>query len=263
MSNAVSVCIVTFNNAAVIGQMLESVYKNAPENIMVYVVDNNSTDETTDIVAEKFPSVTLIKNTDNKGFGHGHNAVMDMLDSDYHFIVNPDILIKNNIFAEMSDYMNNNPDVVMAVPKFIYENGEEQFTPKLQPSFKYMLGGRLERFGGCFKRRRDEYTMRNKQVTEPVDVGFCSGCFIAIRTSVFKQIKGFDERYFLYNEDADLTRMAQKYGRTVYTPQFSVVHLWERAYMKSIKYFIIQISSMFKYFYKWRKNGKYVGMSND
>lgn len=256
MSGKTSVCIVTYNNSANIERVLDSIYTFS--NAKIYIVDNNSSDNTIDIVSEKFPQAVLVRNKDNKGFGHGHNCVLDKLSSDYHFIVNPDVLLKNDIISAIADYLDANPDICMVVPKFLYENGEEQFTPKRRPSFKYMLGGRLERFGGCFKRWRDEYTMRNESVSDVIDVGFCSGCFIAVRTELFKKIGGFDERYFLYNEDADITRMAQFYGRTVYTPQFSVVHLWERAYMKKPKYFLIQISSMIKYFYKWRSNGRYV-----
>ena len=259
-----SVCVVTHNNASCIEKMLKSVYSYSDsENVIVYVVDNNSSDNTVDIAAEKFPQAIIVKNSDNKGFGHGHNTVLDKITSDYHFIVNPDIIIKDNIISEIMSYMEENRDITMLVPKFIYEDGREQFTPKKQPTLRYMLGGRLESLGGCFKRWRDEYTMRNENVTETVDVGFCSGCFIAVRTDVFKKVGGFDERYFLYSEDADITRMAKMYGRTVYAPQFSVVHLWERAYMKKCKFFFIQISSMIKYFYKWRNNGRYVKKRND
>ena len=256
-------CIVTYNNSDNIERTLKSMCANVDEQVQIYVVDNNSTDNTVEIIKQKFPEVTIIENRDNKGFGHGHNAILNQINSDYHFIINPDILFSDNIIKKISDFLDENADIAMVVPKFIYENGNEQFTPKLQPTLKYMLGGRFERFGNPFKRWRDEYTMRGKTISEPVDVGFCSGCFVAIRTDVFKKVGGFDERYFLYNEDADLTRMAKKYGRTVYAPQFVVTHLWERAYMKSPKYFLIQISSMFKYFYKWRKNGKYVGKNND
>ncbi len=260
----ISLCIVTYNNANNIERVLNSIYAHSGNyELKVYICDNLSTDGTVNIVRDKFPQANLICNKNNKGFGHGHNTVMGLLDSDYHFIVNPDILLTDDILGKMAGFLNENPDIVMAVPKFYFENGEEQFTPKLQPKLRYMIGGRFERFGGIFKKWRDEYTLRNMEISEPVDVGFCSGCFIAVRTSVFKAIGGFDERYFLYNEDADITRMAKRYGRTVYTPQFSVIHLWERAYMKKAKYFFIQVSSMLKYFYKWRSNGKYAGEIND
>ncbi|MCI7768227.1 MAG: glycosyltransferase family 2 protein [Oscillospiraceae bacterium] len=260
----ISLCIVTYNNENTIERVLDSIFEfSGNSSLRVFISDNASSDNTVEKVRHKFPQVNVVCNKENKGFGFGHNSVIGLLDSDYHFIVNPDIILTNDILGEMAEYLDNNPDVVMAVPKFFFENGNEQFTPKLRPKLRFMIGGRLERYGGIFKKWRDEYTMRNAEPDSPVDVGFCSGCFIAVRTEIFKKIGGFDERYFLYNEDADITRMAQKYGRTVYAPQFHVTHLWERAYMKNIKYFFIQISSMIKYFYKWRSDGKYVGDCND
>lgn len=251
-----SLCIVTYNNKDNIIAALSSIYKYTKgAELTVYIVDNNSTDGTPDIIAGKFPQVQIIRSSENKGFGAGHNLVLPRLRSEYHFIVNPDIKFISDIVTDMCRFLSENPDIAMAVPKFLYEDGRQQFTPKLTPKLRYMLGGRLEKFGGIFRKWRKEYTFADRNVTEVTDVGFCSGCFIAIRTEIFKAAGGFDERYFLYSEDADLTRTAQKFGRTVYTPQFSVVHLWERAYMKSRKYFLIQISSMFKYFMKWGFKG--------
>ena len=247
-----SLCIVTYNNKDNICAALSSILENTSgTKLDIFVCDNASTDGTPDIVESAFPQVRLIRQSENKGFGAGHNTVLPLLDSDIHFIVNPDIMLTEDTVTLMCKFLEANPDIVMAVPKFLYQNGMEQFTPKLTPTLRYMIGGRLERFGGIFRKWRREYTFADRQVTEVTDVGFCSGCFIAIRTDVFKKTGGFDERYFLYSEDADLTRMAQCYGRTVYVPDFSVIHLWERAYMKSRKYFFIQLSSMFKYFIKW------------
>ena len=251
----ISACIVAYCDYDEVCAAVRSVLANTPgDDFALYVVDNASPDgcgprlAQTDFGDARVQVICLPKNL---GFGKGHNAVMDMLDSKYHFIINPDIFLTNDAVGEFIDYFESHDDVVMAVPKLVYEDGTEQFTPKLTPSVKYMMGGRLEKFGNPFKRWRDEYTMRGKNVTEPVDCGFCSGCFICIRTDIFKSIGGFDERYFLYSEDADLTREAQKYGRTMYLPQISVTHLWERAYMKSNKYFRIQLRSMFMYFNKW------------
>ena len=258
-----SLCIVTYNNKDNITAALRSVFEHTKETeLQVYIFDNASSDGTPDIAEKEFPEAKVIRSSKNIGFGAGHNAVIDMLRSDYHFIVNPDILLTRDTVSEMCAFLRDEPDIVMAVPKFVYENGEEQFTPKLTPKLRYMLGGRFEKFGGIFRKWRREYTLADKNITQVTDVDFCSGCFIAVKTDIFKKVGGFDERYFLYSEDADLTRMAQKYGRTVYAPQFSVVHLWERAYMKSLKYFFIQLSSMFKYFWKWRCGGKFAENSS-
>lgn len=255
----VSACIVTYNNADKICRTIKSILAvTKGVDFQLYVSDNDSSDNTVELVKREFPQVIVLENKTNKGFGHGNNAVISKLNSKYHFIINPDIFLKENAVLELVKFLENNSDIVMAVPKFVFENGEEQFTPKLQPTLRYMLGGRLSKYGLVFKKWRDEYTLKNVEIKKPIDIGFCSGCFIAVRTDVFKKIKGFDERYFLYSEDADITRMAQKYGRTVYNPSVSVIHLWERAYKKSGRHFRIQIASMFKYFWKWRFNGRYV-----
>ena len=205
-----SLCIVTYNNSDNITAALGSIFeKTKGTELDIFVYDNASDDGTPDIIENHFPRVRVIRGNENKGFGAGHNSILDMLDSDIHFIVNPDIMLTEDTVTQMSEFMGDNPDIVMAVPKLLYENGEEQFTPKLTPTVRYMLGGRLERFGGIFRKWRREYTFADRNVTEVTDVGFCSGCFIVIRTDIFKKLGGFDERYFLYSEDADLTRMAK------------------------------------------------------
>ncbi len=249
----VSACIVSYNNQAIIAQAIHSVLDHTKGvDLELYIYDNASTDRTVEVIKEEFQQVWLMQSKKNRGFGSGHNKVLPKLTSKYHVIINPDILLQSDAITEIVSYMEEHPDVHLAVPRFLNADGSEQFTPKLTPKFRYMLGGRLEKHGGIFKRWRDEYTLKGQDITEPIDVGFCSGCFMVIRTETFRQIGGFDPRYFLYNEDADLTRSVKEVGRAVYIPSVSVVHLWERAYMKKNKYLCIQIQSMLKYFWKWR-----------
>ena len=79
---------------------------------------------------------------------------------------------------------------------------------------------------------------------------------MCIRSDVFKALGGFDERFFMYLEDADLTLRAQKFGRTVIAPQFCVTHLWDRSSAKSIKYLFIHLSSAFKFLIKQKRKHK-------
>lgn len=192
-----SLCIVTYNNRHNIEETIRSVFEHTKSvDFTLYICDNCSEDGTVSLVEEKFPSVKVIRTSKNGGFGYGHNAVLPRLESDYHFIVNPDIVLQSDIVGEMCRFLEENPDIVMAVPKFLDQNGREQFTPKLTPKLKYMLGGRLERFGGVFRKWRREYTFADREIRDVTDVGFCSGCFIAVRTEVFRKIGGFDERFF-------------------------------------------------------------------
>jgi hypothetical protein len=103
-----------------------------------------------------------------------------------------------------------------------------------------------------FKRRMERYDMLDVGYDHSYSVPFVSGAFMACRVSMLKTVGGFDERYFLYFEDADLSRAMQTRGwRTAYCPQSLVVHDWQRAAHKNIKSTIIFSCSAVRYFNKW------------
>ena len=137
-------------------------------------------------------------------------------------------------------------------PKVLNKDGTEQYLPKKYPKFKYLIAGKFEEKHSRFEQLRSEYTRKNERINEFIDIDFCTGCFSVLRTNELKKCHGFDERFFLYLEDADLTREMQKFGRTVYNPKIEVCHGWERASGKSFKYFLIHLQSMMKYCYKWK-----------
>lgn len=250
----ISISIVTHNNERNILLALESVYKYAGNlDLSTFVVDNASSDKTVELVRENYPQVKIIKLPKNIGFGAGHNQVLNKINSDFHVILNPDITFSTNILDDLATYLQENPDVAIVTPNILNVDGSRQDLPKLNPKFKYLISGRLERFGGIFKAWRDQYTCKNIAFERPTEVDFCTGCFIMIRTSIFKKLNGFDEKFFMYFEDADLTRRAKKHGKTVLHPGICATHTWERTSAKSFKYLCIHVCSMLKYFRKWHK----------
>lgn len=253
----ISICIVTYNNENNILDVLECIYAHSKNfDFETFVVDSNSSDKTVALVKKNFPQVNLIVLPQNKGFGCGHNQVLSKINSDFHVILNPDIAFSTNIFDDLSSYLQSNPDVAMVVPQILNADGSIQDLPRRTPKFKYLISGRLERFGGLFKLWRDEYTCKGKNFDKPTKIDFCSGCFTMIRTDIFKKLNGFDERFFMYFEDADLTRRAQNFGKTMLNPNFCATHTWERTSSKKFKYLCIHINSMIKYFKKWHKKGE-------
>lgn len=166
----------------------------------------------------------------------------------YHAVINPDIEIKTDVLKELTKVLEENSDIVMITPKILNTDGSEQFLPKRTPTFKYSFLGRIS------KKIREEYTRANENLKTLTDIDFCTGCFFVIKSEIFKKIGGFDERFFLYMEDADITRRAKKYGRVVFCPFVSVTHSWERASAKSIKAILMHITSFCKYIFKWRKS---------
>lgn len=248
MSNEilVSASIVTYNDASRAPDTVKSVVdftKRYP--LKLYVVDNASTDQTVDLI-EKSGQASVIKNSKNLGFGAAHNKVLDEELGKYHFVVNPDITLNSDCISDMVDYFEANPDVVMAMPKILNTDGTEQKLPKEKPTFKRLFLGRFS------DKVRSEYVWADKEIAEPCEINFCTGCFFCIRTEVFKKLLGFDERYFMYLEDADLALKAKLKGKVMLLPQFSVIHAWERESSKSLKYLFIHIISCFKFLFKWR-----------
>lgn len=248
---SVSFSVVTYNNEKCIGRMLDSIQaytKSVPYNI--YVVDNGSKDNTVEIIKSRGDGITLIESKKNVGFGRAHNMALDDLQSKYHVIINPDIFIDYDVISAIADYMDGNNDIGIISPKVEYPDGRTQRLPKRDPKFIYLLSRRIPL--RTLKKYRDEYEMAERGDDETFDIEFASGCFMFIRTERLKKVRGFDERFFLYFEDADLSREIRKFARVQYNPQFYVYHHWERGGARNLKLFCIQILSMLKYFNKWK-----------
>ena len=221
--------------------------------LSLYVIDNFSPDDTADKLGE-IPDIKLIKKPENVGFGAGHNTVLGENLGKYHAVINPDIELNCDVLSSLVDIMEENEDIAMITPKIIGDDGNEQHLPKRNPTFKYLFLGRLSRLGGIFKKIRKEYTREDEKIKNTTDIEFCTGCFFLIRSEIFEKIGGFDKRYFMYMEDADLSREVKKYGRVVFEPAVSVTHLWKRESAKSLKFLFLHLSSALKYLKKWRKS---------
>lgn len=247
----ITAAIVTHNNAATVREAVASLARYLPAGD-IYVVDNASSDDTVRIVSG-FEGVKLTARRDNPGFGAGHNTVISQISSDYHLMMNPDIAFAEDVPGILGEYLDSHPEAVLATPLILNPDGTPQAVPRTLPKRRYMLASQLERFGQPFVRWRDEYTRRNEPVTGPTSVTFCTGCFMMVRTRALRSVHGFDDRFFLYCEDADLSRRLAPYGRLMLVPGAKVTHAWEHASGKSWKYLMIHLKSMHAYFKKWRR----------
>jgi lipopolysaccharide/colanic/teichoic acid biosynthesis glycosyltransferase/GT2 family glycosyltransferase len=245
--------IVTYNSCEEIPILMDSLKESDYfEKMNVYVVDNASADVSAELIKNNYPWVHLYSGKDNLGFGRGHNLVIEHVKSKYHIIANPDIRVEKDTLRKAVDFLNENPDVVVVTPYVRNVDGSQQFLPKRNPSMKYMVGGMFERQFEFCRKWRDEYTLKDQIITEPINVEFCSGAFMIIRTDALHKVGGFDDRYFLHFEDADLTRELRKVGRAVYNPQIIVTHKWQRDNKKIDKSFWTAFKSMLIYMKKWR-----------
>jgi len=245
-------CIVTYNSERHIENVLSSLLHSTIAHLMeITVVDNASTDGTQTLVEKKYPNVRLIKLSQNIGFGLGHNKALPYLNAPYHLIVNPDITFEPDVLERIIAFMDNSEDVALLTPRVLHPDGSEQYLPKELPSIHFLLGGYLERLGRPFTTWRSQYSWRDKGSVDPTELFFATGCFMLARANAFRAVGGFDPRYFLYMEDADLTREMKAHGLTLYHPGFSVTHVWARDSAHSPQSTLLHVKSMMQYFCKW------------
>lgn len=249
IKGSVSAGIVTYNNAAEIVPCLNSLIESTKGmNVEIYVLDNNSKDDTSSIIRKYFPGVHLLESSENLGFGRGHNQILKEISSEFHMVVNPDIQFTPKVVQKLIAFMRHYPEVGIVTPKIKNADGSEQLLPKRDPKFSYVI---LSKFRP-FRFFRDEYTRAGEAFNKPTRILSSTGCFFMIRTEVFKRVKGFDERFFMYFEDADLSRRVRKKSAIVFYPNAYVYHAWKRDNTRSLRGIKIFLRSMVKYFWKWK-----------
>ena len=252
----VSGCIVTHNNRKCVRKAVETFFQcTKGVTSRLFIVDNGSTDDTVALLrqhfpAERFPNLEIIEEGQNHGFGGGHNLVLPKLHSKYHAIINPDIFLKDDVLTEMVHYMEEHEEIGLLSPRICFPDGREQILGRRNPSLRYLIASRFQRDDPENPILR-EYAMLDEGTDQPFEIEIASGCFMLLRTSLFQQIGGFDPRYFMYFEDADLTRTIRKYAKAVCYPLATVYHAWERGSAHNTKLFLIHVHSMLSYFTKW------------
>ena len=234
-------------------ETIKSLYKAWP-NAYLCIHDNGSQKENLDEL-RSFRHDQLIEGT-NKGFGYGHNRAFEACPkSKFHLILNPDILIKEDCLEKLISFMDSAEDVVLTVPKIFNEDGSVQMLNKRQPcAFNQFARRFLPKFVqnlSPIRAKMDHYIMLDKGYDQSYEVPYMSGCFMLFRSEVLEKLKGFDEDFFMYMEDADISRRASELGRCVFYPQASIVHKWGRGSHKSLKLTWISIKSSLLYFKKW------------
>ena len=197
-------------------------------------------------------TVQVLCRLENGGFGTGHNTVLSLLHSRVHFILNPDVIIHDDILPQMAQWLLDHPGVVMAAPQLYFPDGRIQNLPRRKPTPWLLLARQLApRFGGVMQKADEHYTMQDEDLTIPRPIEFCTGSFSAVDTAAFKAVGGFDEGYFMYVEDADLTQKMRTRGKAYLVPQYTAIHAWHRAAHRSLKPFLWQLRSLLRYFSKW------------
>lgn len=252
----ITINVVAYRNYDDIVLAIDSLAKYTAMSISkkLYVIDNSLLSDE-DPVKEcfkknlsKYDFVEYIDTKANLGFGRGHNYNISELNSRYHLIMNPDIIFTEDTISELIKFMSNGK-IGMCIPKIVDQSGKLQKVYRREITLLDLI---VRMFGkSIFKKRFNYHTLQSNNYYKPFVVPFAQGSFLFVRTDLYKKIGGFDDRFFMYMEDADLCKRINEISRVVYCPNTSVIHKWEKGSHKSIKLFRIHISSMILYFKKW------------
>lgn len=246
-----SIAVVSYYNYADVERLTETIERYTPRNIskQMYIIDNAGEEEKYRALQKKYSGIVYMNAGENVGFGKGHNLALGRCSSRYHAIVNPDILLVEDSFSKILEYMEKNRDVGMCVPRLVDEQGNLQHVYRKEVTvadmFIRMFARRL------FPARAAEHELQNADYSRPFQVPFAQGSFLVARTEFLKKLQGFDQRYFMYMEDADLCHRVNQVSRLMYVPDTKVVHKWEKGSHKNIRLFGKHVASMVKYFQKW------------
>lgn len=218
----VTVVIVTYNSADVLADALASIELHAPD-CPVFVVDNASADDSVEL-ARAAPFVTVIRSEGNEGFSKANNRALREVGTEFALILNPDARLTSSTLPELLAEADRFPDAAALGPKTVHADGRPQvsFGPDLSPLAEFRQRRLVKgvKAGDASAIADFEETAREK-----MDVDWISGSCMLLRMSAARQVGFFDERYFLYEEDADLClRLRQAGGKVRFVPQAVVLH---------------------------------------
>lgn len=244
--------IVLYNNDTdELSKAINSIFRTNL-NLTLYLIDNSPTD-----VLNFFKSDTriiYIHNPSNPGFGASHNVAINKaieLNSKYHFIVNPDIYFHDDVIYKMIDYMQSDSTIGMMMPQILNLDGSIQSLPKLLPSPVSIIWRKFKKPNGAYQRFINNYELRLIPKGMIYNAPVLSGCFTLLNLEAIKKIGLYDDKYFMYFEDWDLSRRMHYYYKTIYFPLVSVYHGYESGANRNSKLFKIFIKSAITYFNKW------------
>ncbi len=223
-----SIVIVNYNVCYFLEQALYSVFK-ALRNVEgeVFVVDNNSVDNSLEMLADKFPQVKIIANKENVGFSRANNQAIRQSTGEYVLLLNPDTVVEEDTFEKCLAFMDQTPDAGGLGVKMV--NGKGEFLPESKRGIPYPAVAFYKLFGlsKIFpnSKRFGAYHLTYLDPNEIHSVEVLSGAFMLLRRSVLDQVGLLDEDYFMYGEDIDLSYRILKGGyKNYYFPETRIIH---------------------------------------
>ena len=218
----IAVVILNWNGRKFLQEFLPSVENTTYANMELVIADNGSTDDSLDFISQQYPKIRVIRMSKNLGFAKGYNEALKQVESDYYVLLNSDVEVSPGWLEPMASLLESDPSIAACQPKILSFHTRDLF------EYAGGAGGWLDKYGYPFAKGRifDICEKDHGQYDQQEPIFWASGAALFIRSSVFKNVKGFDEYFFAHQEEIDLCWRIQLAGHKIYScPQSVVYHV--------------------------------------
>ncbi len=248
--NDVSIILVNYKTKDLALRCLESVYKKTTDiNFDVYVIDNASYDGIKEELEKQFPNVKFIQSKENNGFGAGNNIALKIFDSKYAFLINTDTILINNAAKILFDFMEANPEIGACGGNLYDEKGNNIHSYGVFHNLKdlFLKTFFLRYFFPKNEKRLKDKGLNKENLTKSVD--FITGADLMLRKEALDKAGLFDERFFMYAEEAELQYRIRQAGYDIFiNPDAKITHLHNKSPKKREHMYYEFLKSKYLYF---------------
>lgn len=225
----VSIIIVSYNTKDLLKSCVNSLYQTTPKKLKteIIVIDNKSSDESTEMIRNEFPRVILIANKENLGFSKANNLGIKKASGRYLLFLNPDTVVQKDTLSEMISFMDNHQNCGASTCKIEIPNG--MLDDAAHRAFPTPWNA-ITHFSGLSKLFRTQklftgYSLGWMDPNSIHEIDSCAGAFMLVRHEAGEEVHWWDEDFFWYGEDIDFCyRLKEKGWKIYYVPTVSILH---------------------------------------
>lgn len=221
MYSRIAVAILNWNGKSWLEKFLASVIDNSPE-ATVYVIDNASSDDSVQFLADKFPQTPIIQLSENYGFAEGYNKGFEQINAEYYILLNSDIQVGKNWISPVIAKMDADENLAACMPKIKSFYKPEYF------EYAGAAGGFIDKYGYpfCHGRLFDTVEKDEGQYEQDCEIFWATGAALFVRSSVYKQLGGIDKDFFAHMEEIDFCWRVKNAGYSIqYIHNSEVYHV--------------------------------------
>jgi N-acetylglucosaminyl-diphospho-decaprenol L-rhamnosyltransferase len=238
-----TVVVVNWNAGDRLLESVRSVLDSTAEAVVV-VVDNDSTDGSVERLTERYPAVRVVQTGENLGYGRGANAGLQVVESEYLVVMNPDVFLGPTALAETTSYLESHPAVGVVAPRLEDPEGNALVTCGLRPRLSDAVCRKL-----LLHLVLPFYRFRRVRPVESSEVDWVTGACMVGRREAFTAVDGFDKAIFMYFEDLDLCLRLKTAGWSVhYHPEAVARHIGGHSSAQAFDRMLVASDRSYRYF---------------